>query len=533
MKTPVLRLCLEAIVAAATLSLAGCSNPASGLLDADAPGSVRAGGAAFAASVSGKADAAVVFAVAPSGDLSGQSDWRSIMAAFQAAAAAGPGCVVELAAGDFYIDRPIAAKDFIGTFRGSGRRETRIHNPPRPGFVFPLLRAEGPAILDGYPTTMAFWQESASEERPYRVFADFSLYIDCSTEAWNSHGFEGRNNRNFIDNFGRCTGLEDFEVSKLDLTFERVDLVGERDPARYKADGYSALNTIQVGGEPVGENDGQGTLVFKYAKPVSGTFTISDCSIAHAAAGVDFVELRDSKVLVGGGPDRKFVAEDIGTPAVVLEDFSASSADISHLETLGCSGLLVFQADTAVFGIDMGPVPELMPEPSTYALSHADIHMAAGSQWAGCELYDFANMPSAWGGAGKDSVDLSIEDVSINSPGGGYPPVLGEFLDGVGVTGSRMTGQGDVAVAVDTFGAGGKRWKLVGNNLAGFDAAWGAPVYLGAGTSRCLVVGSGSDAVIDEGVDNVVTGMGRLAAKGLGGLLDMDDLRSRMGTLGR
>jgi hypothetical protein len=518
-----------ALGVALSLSLAGCSNPASVSNDAYRSAGGRAAGLPLVAAPTDKAvPTGATFTVAPSGDSSGQADWQNIMDAFAAAVAAGPGSTVRLGPGDFYINRPIGVKNFSGTFKGAGRGETRIHNPPQPGFVFPLLRSDTMKMLDGFPTTMAFWQEGGLVANPRRSFSDFSLYIDCVTEDWNSHGIQGRNYRNFIDNFGDFTGVGDFAVSRLDLTFERVDLIGERNPEKYHDGGYSALNTIQVCGELVGENDLQGTLIFKYAKPASGTFIISDCSISHASVGVDFAELRNSRVVVGGGPNAIFRAEDIGMPAVILEGFSASVAEISYLETLDCSGILVFQADTAVYGIDMDPVPELMPEPSDYIFSHLDVSMPADSYWAGLELYDFADIPLEWGGAGKDTVEVAIADSVIRSPGNNYPPVFGQFLDGVALTGNRILGQGDVAVAIDLAGSIGKHWRLVGNTMAGFTAFWGAPVYLGPGTSLCEVIGSGSGSVIDDGTGNIVTGMGNLGHRGLGGLLDMAQIRARM-----
>ena len=79
----------------------------------------------------------VVFDVAPSGG----DDTQRLQAALDAASAAGPGAVIQLAAGLFRVGRPLVGLNFDGTIRGAGLRKTKVlaDGSGNPDGLFQLL----------------------------------------------------------------------------------------------------------------------------------------------------------------------------------------------------------------------------------------------------------------------------------------------------------------------------------------------------------------------------------------------------------
>ena len=81
-------------------------------------------------------------------------------AALDAASAAGPGAVIELAAGTFRVGRPLVGLNFDGTIRGAGLAETAIvaDGSVNPDWLFQLLPAEEAAALRSfvYPVLFLF-----------------------------------------------------------------------------------------------------------------------------------------------------------------------------------------------------------------------------------------------------------------------------------------------------------------------------------------------------------------------------------------
>ncbi len=105
----------------------------------------------------------VVIRVAPSGG----DDTESLQAALDAASAAGPGAVIELAAGTFRVGRPLVGLNFDGTIRGAGLAETAIvaDGSVNPDGLFQLLPAEEAAALRSFVSPVLFLFLEADVDR--------------------------------------------------------------------------------------------------------------------------------------------------------------------------------------------------------------------------------------------------------------------------------------------------------------------------------------------------------------------------------
>jgi hypothetical protein len=455
------------------------------------------------------AENGATFLVYPSEDLTGETDWFNVMQAFEDAKAAGAGSSVELAAGTFYIPRPLQVANFSGTLRGVGKGKTILRNAP--GILFGLL--EPP--LEPMPAFMVFWLDgmdpSSETFWPANQIQDltlsgFTILIDGPSERWYSHcepAHPGWQFINFIDVRGRWTGLQHgiwdmhpddiMEQALVNIMFEHLELIGNN--------GYGN-NGTQVWGEGVTFACGDGPAFdWAYNKLISGTHVVEDCSYDSVSNAIAFYDLVDSTVLVGGTPDSGVTVRNSFQP-LLLWDLSNSSVHASHIDSTDSLGVALYNGiDTALYGL-----PEIrLPEPSDYVFRHNRIRQRAGSESASFDLWNLAG----YFGRALGGVDIShnyIHSVDHIFP---FGPILGDFVDGAVITNNRITGRGDTAIAIEPFGNPGRDWVLVGNNLQGFESTpYPEQILLGPETSNCIVVGgSNKTNVFDLGTDNHIVGV--------------------------
>jgi len=155
-------------------------------------------------------------------------------------------------------------------------------------------------------------------------------------------------------------------------------------------------------------------------------------------------------------------------------------------------------ARIAVFGNDLGPVPELFPEPSTYSIHHNDLHLINFADGVG--LLDFGAL------VGQDATLNAFvvgNQLSLDTLYGG---IFGYAAQNVVVLGNRISGVGDSGIAFGLFGDPSSHWIIAGNNVDDLEAD-AAPIWLGPATSENLVITQNPDEnVLDEGTDNVIIG---------------------------
>jgi hypothetical protein len=192
---------------------------------------------------------------------------------------------------------------------------------------------------------------------------------------------------------------------------------------------------------------------------------------------LELAELENSDVTIGGSPGDK-ISHINGDAAIFLIDIHSSTVDVSYLETDKAAGLAIMQGADAVWGLDLGPVPEQMPELSTVHFSNNKIRAGQGSWWAGIELYDLANYPVAWGGTGEPALKVYIADNEIDSPSPNYPyvPIFSDSVDGLDIGGNAISGGGGIVL-----------WNTSGSTLEGNDytgvtglVGWAPPVNYNA-----------------------------------------------------
>lgn len=203
--------------------------------------------------------------IAPSGDMTGQTDADALQAALSDAQ---PGTVIQLAAGTYYLNHVLLAENFQGTLQGAGREKTIIttvgelpvssdspvtKNPPslQNPWPFVLTLVDGDVTLQGMT-----WR--ISERIPMRFkWGDFEIQAMPAIIA--------------------IVSSEDGEAGKSllqEIGFEGVE--GE-------FGGYNLIQALYHEGLVNGPTDETGKVLYQY--PLRGQHRVTDAYFKHAFAG--------------------------------------------------------------------------------------------------------------------------------------------------------------------------------------------------------------------------------------------------------
>ncbi len=406
-------------------------------------------------------------------------------------------------AGQFYITSPIVVANFDGHFTGAGKEATIIQT--RGNTPFPLA-TDGPT--PGLPNLFLFYQTQSGT--PTLKFSDMTLRFRGRTEEFRTH-FPANvlNAINFIGVRGKVTGVEDFEVSHFNTSFERMGFEGETGDFSF---GRNGLNGILIHGETIFQRGAQGTFFFKYAKPTTGTHTVTNCTFKNISFAIGINVLRDSEIRVGGSRSTKNTFVNAALP-VNFKDLSNSTVEVSFNEDEGSNteffSIFIQQAVQAVFGVDLGPIPELFPEPSRFLISHNTIHALGFADAVG--LQDFALLVGA-----DKTLEAVVSNNKIILENTLFGGIVGIFAEDALVSNNQITGTGLAGVYGGVFGDTVVGWTIQGNNVENVNATSplfpiSAPILLGPGTSNCTVVGGNAKTnVLDFGINNILVGVNNM-----------------------
>ncbi len=230
-------------------------------------------------------------------------------------------------------------------------------------------------------------------------------------------------------------------------------------------------------------------------KPLTGVHTIANCSFENVYFGIVASGLESSTVLIGGSRSRGNTFENVGMGLWAFDN-SNSSIEFSYND--------VPRADYIGVSILHSDRPFLLGipwySPSRYVVSHNTFHTAGYADAIG--LIDYATyFPEV----GK-TVEAIVSHNRIILDDTFWGGIFGNAAQDVLVANNKISGSGLAGIY---FGQGepATGWTLVGNNVQGVDAVV-APIWLGEYTSSCTVVGgSNKTNVLDEGTDNIITGV--------------------------
>jgi hypothetical protein len=437
---------------------------------------------------------------------SGGDDTTNIQAAFNAAVVAGPGSTVKLTAGQFYCTN-IIVKDFYGTFTGAGKDHTFIDT----------LQALDPTAP---PIKKVCTEETGELDPTLFVFVRGDITVSDLT-------FD-------ITPYAPGEPFLQWGVWYTTLYFTVV-IVGETANSRFdnvRFEGHQGSeewlgSTWNVHAGPVVTGGIQkvfidGVEAYWSFVPTSGKHVVVNCQFEHLEGGVISAGLTDGTLEVGGSPATGNTFNDMGV-ALVTNDQENSNIEFSFndLSNIRGAGVQVWQAKKP----QSTPFPiNYISEPSHYLISHNTIHCIYVGD--GIVLLDTNFLDS-----GQKSIDalISYNDIILDTFWGG---VFGYGTQDVVVRNNRIRGTGIAAIYLGAWGDPCSNWLILGNNVEHVDA-WIAPIWLGPGSSGCIVIGGSTKAIVfDEGTDNLIVGVNNMDGISPGKTL-ADALAEKMALISR
>ncbi len=413
-----------------------------------------------------------VFTVAPSGDVTGATDTANIQQALDDAIAAGGGSTVMLEAGDFYLCETIVGVNFDGTFKGAGAGMTVLHSVEN----FPAQDLGNLGIAN--PRMLMFYQDedsTSTRRHPYKILLqDFTLRVDQPTEEWFYGLFRAMNT---VDIYGKIVDAYSDVASYFDATVKNVEFLGDLGEA-YGLFGLSIQNALLIQGQ-------WGTGAWN--EPISGNYLVKGCYFQNSlGSSVMFGSFVDSRVRI---VRNTYEGTLIGPE---MYELSNSRGEIAFNDVSGVAwfGTYVAHGIGALFGGSS-------IEPGRVSIHHNDIECGPGA--TGIWLEDYLAVPGEVEGV---SVFAHHNEVVLNDPSSWG--IFGYGAQKVWLVRNTIRGSGEAGIVTGIWGDDVVGWKLVLNDLSGFDAGV-ADIWLGPGTAQCWLIHRGpSDSVLDEGTDNYV-----------------------------
>jgi hypothetical protein len=433
----------------------------------------------------------------------GIDDADNMQCAFDQAVGSGPGRTVKLNAATYYISRAIDVVNFDGSFVGAGKDMTIIRNLDDVPFPFIDEPFPHPEPVFRYPVLFRFYQDENGSPSTLG-FSDMTIQVKGKSDLWSYHGLGPFDVIVAIEIVGKVTGVEDYETSTMNTSFENMGFEGEAGDFLFR--GVNMVEGIYIHGEAFNVFDEDtGLWDVKYYKPLIGNHSVTDCTFRNAHTAIDPWDMSDSDFSV----ERSYF-EDVDY-AALLFNLSNSTVNISRNEinNPGIAGIAAVQTKTTLSGDPPGPNSELI-EPSSILFSHNNIYDISGEA-DGIFVFDFSFFD---GIDGLLDVIISNNKIALNDTF--YGGIFGSGVQDSLVLNNKISGTGLAGIYMGIAGDSVSDCTLLGNNLQNLDA-YIAPIWLGPGTSNCTVVGgSNKTNVLDQGIDNILVGVNNMQGNPLG-----------------
>lgn len=429
---------------------------------------------------------AATFYVPPSGG----DDTARIQGAFDLAAKAGPGITVMLGPGKFYTDT-IFVQDFKGIFKGSGQGVTvidtlRALDPNAPGLT---VRPD----VEPFPFLFGFKGGNVKVSD-----MSFDITAPQPAEPFNSgHLFIGGSGRTDLAEVVLVTG-------NASSAFDRVGFTA----GGGGSGGPNVAGSIGIIGKAVANADG----AWLSLGPTGGVHKVTRCSFT-GNIGLEVWGLTGGRLTAGGSETMRNVFVE-NWSSFLLFDISNSRVEISHNEmTAWGLNLVVVQSMVAANSPVGAPLPPLPA--ARYVITDNDIICRGGSM--GMWLVDLSKL--ACGAAGRIDALIADNDIVLAPPVEPWGCGINEYsTEDVKVLHNRFSGSGGNGIYIgDDVRPDGtgvypvSDWKIIGNDFRDLDAEM-ASIYLGEGSTHCLVVCPTTTDVIDRGIGNILVNVNLLPA---------------------
>lgn len=398
----------------------------------------------------------------------GTDDTANLQSALDSCVAHGPGCTVQLAAGN-YLTSQLVAYNFRGTFKGKGKSKTIIEALPN----LPVHSWDKDNTTWWPPnTTDHTWPDLIMFVDGNIRVSDMTIKITAipAVQTW---WFAG------MDWHAMLTALRFLGQSRTNATVERVAIEGAPDDTT-RFYGVNLLNGVGYNGDLPKSN------VFHDAYDLSGTFTVSassfktvaDATFVGGGAGV----VKDSRIIIGGSPSTGNVFEDVGY-GIDLESLENSVVDASYNVAAG----YYFSLDVYLWGA--------IPTKPSLFLIHDNTFRPTGPYADGIFLLD--DPTNRW-------IYALIYNNTVEAQDIGYGGISVYNTKGTTVWNNTVAGNG-----ADGIGLWGTTYSAVlGNSVRDFTPVPDlAQIVLDADTSHSTVVcRTSTDTAMNLGTSNKLIG---------------------------
>ena len=416
------------------------------------------------------------FIVAPTGG----NDTFDLQSAFGQAVAAGPGSTVKLLSGTYRIGL-IEVEGFHGSFVGAGRGRTVI------------TTVEDMACPGSWPVLINFL---AGEVRVTDM--SFEITDPHACQPWINPVDPVPTPRDDLAVIVRVGGIPADDWSNPSTTyasssFENVDFHGPIDPGDPSY--FGVVSGLFFGGPSDTSMGGLGRT-----KPMEGVHTVVNCSFKNTWQAIVTLGLSDSSLKIGGNgrQGNRFDRVYFGLRSF---DHDNSSIEFSYnvvtnVAPTGIGVLAQQMGRPAMYGYPW-------PSPSSYLISHNTLRVAGPVDAIG--IFDVGSLF----GQGK-KVNAVVSHNRIHLEDGLWGAVWGFGAQDVLVANNKISGSGKGGIYFGYQGLPSSGWTIIGNNVQDLEASV-ASIWLGEATSNCTVIGgSNKTNVLDEGTDNIITGVNNM-----------------------
>jgi hypothetical protein len=456
--------------------------------------------------------AATTITVPPSGG----DDTDALQGAFDAAVAAGPGSVVQLEAGTYCVTSPIIVRSFDGYWRGAGRDETIVQTCQDP-FPVPVPVIIDPAYPADPPFTVVtpfFFAEVDGRPPTNLHVADLTIQLTGVTNDYYRHGVPGVTNifRAALQVQGMRPSVVDWVISEAALTLKDMAIQGS--PVGIIFGAPLAANSIAgvwISGGTEQFSQFPGDISDLKYEGLQGTVTMTGSHFGVVGDGFDMLmqNCQDcpSAVLIGGSPPNGNTFDLSGT--VIAGGQSGGTFEFSHNEVEAQKFTFLSHGGQFFFGLDGPPQPDTpQTDPADYVFAHNEAELRVNNPIQfpnGIEMRDWY-LPDRTMNVLIDKNDIHSSDPVIWAAVDGYP------TQNVLVTNNRISGDFRLAgIALGYDGLPGSGWMITGNNLQNASVEFTTQILFGGTSSNNTVVGgSNKTNVLDNGTDNVLTGVNNM-----------------------
>jgi hypothetical protein len=400
-------------------------------------------------------------------------DTQNLFEAFAAAKENGPGTVILLAEGEFYLDQ-IKVNDFHGVFMGSGKNKTIIHT-----ISGGINYDKGPLLFNfaGGDITVSDMSFEIFEDHPSQPF-----------KYWTGE------QATFLTGVIRIAGnsIENYTANS---KFQNLSFTGKY-VGKFDFTPYNIDNCILIGG-------GGGTIADEnnLIYPLGGQHIIQNCEFNTTETAVNAIGLSYGNLTVGGSPNHAnlMTNANLGILFIAGEHSNVKYSHNKMVEMQSLGGFYIIQdntppqfdgglhPDACNFQIQNNTI-ELVGEPSAYNSAWPD----------GILMIDFIGQ----GDPAKKSNWLVQKNLFTLS--GGYQTAFYSICTyNVNAIQNIIAGQSYYAFVLGGDDSG---WDMKFNDFSNFESGW-ADIVLGSGTSNNKVIcETANTSVADYGTDNVIKG---------------------------